>query len=247
MQPDIGQVITFEIKRDIANRYFGFRKLIEEDKIVLAEKIKQHRFILEKRISFDLIRIYILLRDEITTEDFLALIGLNKKLFYDSYLAGSDIIRQRVFRGIKLRGMTKKGRYKNALFDCYERLIEHVEHYRETFADLLAHHDMIKEEINLFYKNNDLRSIMGFMRSLGDTNLSGNMQGGMEPGIAGDIEGKLHLAQPPSPIDNSLPIMPPLPPLAAIRKELRKISNKAFAQHKEDIRSYLSQTRKPAR
>jgi len=29
---DISQTITLEIKQDIANRYFGFRKLIEEDK-----------------------------------------------------------------------------------------------------------------------------------------------------------------------------------------------------------------------
>jgi hypothetical protein len=242
MQPDIEQAITFEIKQDIANRYFGFRKLIEEDKIALAEKVRQHRFILEKRISFDLIRIYILLRDKGIIENFLSLIGLNKKLFYDSYLSESVTIRQRVFKGIKLRGLTKKGRHQNALFDCYERLIKHVEGYRETLAELLADHDTISEEIKLFYKNNDLHSILGFMHSLGDTGLSGNMQGGMEPGIAADIEAKLHLA-PPSPIDNSLPIMPPLPPLTTIRKHLKNIGNQAFKLHKDDIRRYLSQDR----
>jgi len=237
--PDIGHAITFEIKQDIANRYFSFRKLIEEDKLALTEKMRQYSFILEKRISFDLIRIYILLQDEILIENFLSLIGLNKRMFYDPYLTESKTIRRRVFEGVKLRGLTKKGCYKNALLDCYERLVDHVEQYREMFAELIADHEIISEEINIFYKKNDLSSILGFMRSLGDTDMHGNMQGGIEPGIATDLENKLQLT-PPSPISETLPIMPPLTPISAIRKELKQISSQAFDIHREDIHSYLS-------
>jgi hypothetical protein len=240
MQPDIGQAITFEIKQEIANRYFGFRKLIEEDKLALEEKTRQYSFVLEKKISFDLIRIYILLHDEVLIEKFLSLIGLDKKMFYDPYLAESETIRQRVFEGVKFRGLTRKGRYKNTLFDCYERLIVHVEKYREMFAELITDHDVINEEIEIFYKKNDLSSILGFMRTLDDTSPSGTMQGGIEPNIASSMEKNLQLTKP-KPIHNSLPIMPPLSPLDLIRKELKKISYTAFALHGEDLRSFLSQ------
>ncbi len=237
MQTDIGQTITLEIKQDIANRYFGFRKLIEEDKAALDEKICQYSFILEKRISFDLIRIYILLQDEILIEKFLSLIGLNMRMFYDPYLAESKTIRQRVFEGVKLRGLTKKGCYKNAIFDCYERLIEHVRQYREFIAELIADHETINEEIKLFYKKNDLGSILGFMRSLNDTGIN-PMQGGVEP-ITSSMEKKLQL-KPPRPISESLPIIPQLSPISAISKELKKISNQAFKLNRDDIHSYLS-------
>ena len=75
------EFLADEIKRDIAERYFGFRKLIEEDTIALKDKIKLHSFILEKRISFDLVRIYVLLKDENLIKEFLDLIGLHEELF----------------------------------------------------------------------------------------------------------------------------------------------------------------------
>ena len=64
LKQTIDEVLSTEIKRDIAERYFSFRKLIEEDEMDLEEKIRQYSIILEKRISFDLIRIYILLKKE---------------------------------------------------------------------------------------------------------------------------------------------------------------------------------------
>lgn len=239
MHTDIGQAITFELKRDIANRYFGFRKLIEEDKLALADRVHQYTFILEKRISFELIRIYILLKDEALIEKFLDLAGLEKRMFYDPYLTESKTIRNRVFEGITFRGLTQKGSYKNALMDCYDRLVNHVQQYREKFAELTDDQEMITEEIKLFYRQNDLNSILDFLRSLGncDSALNTNMQGGLEPDIAMDIEKKLLIA-PPCPIDQCLPVMPPMPPLTAIRKELKKIAKLAFSLHKEDIHSF---------
>ncbi len=239
MRQDIGQTLTFEIKQDIATRYFGFRKLIEDDKMALTEKIRQYSFILEKRISFDLIRIYIILRDEALIEDFLKLTGLDQKMFYDPYFIESKTIRKRVFEGVKLRGLTKKGCYKNALMDCYDRLVNHVEQYREKFAELIDDQEVINEEIKIFYKKNNLSTILGFLRSLGDTGLTGHMQGGMEPDIASDMDQKLQLAPPP-PISESLPIIPPLAPLSAIRKGLKRIGGQAFDLHKMDIHCYLS-------
>jgi len=239
MHTDIEKAISFEIKQDIPNRYFGFRKLIEEDKLALANRIRQYTFILEKIISFELIRIYILLKDETLIEKFIDLAGLNKRMFYDPYLTESKTIRKRVFEGIKFRGLTKKETYKNALIDCYGRLVNHVQQYRDKFAELTADQELIAEEIKLFYQKNDLSSILGFLRPLGnyDSALNANMQGGMEPDIAMKIEKKLQI-DPPCPIDRSMPVIPPITPLADIRKELKKIAGQAFNLHKEDIRSY---------
>lgn len=238
MQPSITDALTYEIKRDIANRYFGFRKLIEGDTLALSEKISQYSFILEKRISFDLIRIYILLRDETLIQEFLALTNLPEDIFYDPYLAQSENIRKRVFEGVRFRGLTKKGCFANAVIDCYERLIEHTGQYREQFAELVASQEMISSEIDLFYKKNDLNSILSFLRSLGDS-ASNSMQGGMEPNLAMELEDKLKIT-PPTPINQLLPVIPPLVPLSAIRQQLKKIIDKAFNLQSRDIHDYLS-------
>lgn len=238
MQPDIAEVLAFEIKQEMANRYFGFRKLIEEDKLALADKVRQHAFILEKRISFDLIRIYILLRDEGLIGEFLALAHIPEQLFYDPYLAESETIRQRVFAGLQIRGLTRKGCFANTVTDCYLRLVEHVALYREKFAELESTREEISAEIAHFYKNNDLGSILAFLRGLGNVEISGAMQGGMEPDMARDLDRKLRI-EPPESVTSYLPVLPPLPPLAAINRELNSLIGRAFSRQGHDLHDYL--------
>ena len=239
MQPSIADALTYEIKQEIANRYFGFRKLIEEDKLVLSEKIRQFTFILEKRICFGLIRIYILLRDEGLIEQFLALANLPDDLYYDPYLTQSKTIRKRVFEGVRFRGLTRKGCFTNAVIDCYEQLVDNVDQYRGQFAELVATREMINAEVELFYKKNDLGSILGFLRGLGEASISGQMQGGMETNLAAELDRKLRITLP-EPITEHLPVIPPLPPLTAIRRQLKEIIARAFDLQGQDIHDYLS-------
>jgi len=240
MKHNVEDAIAYEVKREIADRYFGFRKLIEDDTLSLAEQVRQHTRILEKRISFDLIRIYILLKDEKLIQDFLNLVGIHEQLFYDPYLTESPTIRKRVFEKVRFRGLTSKGCFVNAIEDSYERLTEHIAQYRETFAELEDNQEMIKEEIKLFYKKNDLSSILGFLRSLGEFKTDGgHMQGDLETDIAGELEKRLQISQP-EPIEHFLPVIPPLAPLSTIKGELKKIITRAYKNHKTDIHQYIS-------
>ena len=232
--PNIHEVLAYEIKKEIADRYFGFRKLIEDDKLDFVEKTRQYSFILEKRISFDLIRIYIVLKDEPLINRFLALTGLPADLFYDPYLTQSDTIRQRVFSGIRIHGLTHAGRFKNLVFDCYERLEVHVVEYRTRFDELKKSRDEINEEIETFYRKNDLGTIMGFLKTLGDPNKVGSMEGGMEIGMAQSMEAKMRIA-PQLPPEHYLPVIPSLPPMASIKKELQEIIRSAYEDHGAEL------------
>ncbi|MBW2501727.1 MAG: hypothetical protein JRD39_02190, partial [Deltaproteobacteria bacterium] len=75
MKTNFEDILAVELKREIAERYFGFRKMIEEDNLDLTEKIKSQLAILEKRISYELIRIYILLKDDGLIHEFMELTG----------------------------------------------------------------------------------------------------------------------------------------------------------------------------
>lgn len=240
MNPDINDVLAYEIKKEIADRYFGFRKLIEDDKLDFAEKTRQYSFILEKRISFDLIRIYIILKDEDLIQRFLALTGLVTDLFYDPYLTQSNTIRERVFSGVHIHGLTHAGRFKNMVFECYERLEVHIIEYRAKFDELEKYRADISEEIETFYRKNDLGSIMGFLKTLGDPNKSGSMEGGMEMGMAQSMEKKMRI-DPPLPPEHYLPIIPPLPNLATVRPALKEIIREAYERHGKELLQLLSQ------
>jgi len=223
--------MAVELKKEIAERYFGFRKMIEEDTLDLTQKMKYQLTILEKRISFELIRIYILLKDEGLIQDFMELTGWEERLFYEPYITESETIRKKVFKGIEISGLTRGGRFKNLVFDAYERLVEHVEHYREHLEEIETCRETINAEIELFYRKNDIGNIMGFLRSM--DSIGGNEDTmGITPAVGSPstLENKMRLQEPP-PIDPELIDVPPLIPLPNISRDLKKLTDKAFKMH----------------
>ncbi len=235
----IDKILSDEVKHDLAERYFSFRKLIEEDKLDFEKKLRIDTFILEKRISFDLIRIYILIKQEPLIIKFLRLAGFDKNIFYDPYLTESPTIRERVFQGQKTHGFTRYLRYKNLVYDCYDRLEIHVYLYHKKFLELEQDVDVINHEIELFYQKNDLVSIMSFLRSMDDNNAMQKQMGGIEKGIAEDLDRKmkLHLLKP---LDTYLPVLESIPPLSEIQSQLRIIIKDAYENHSTEEKEFFS-------
>lgn len=231
MEIDISKVMAYEIKKEMAERYFGFRKLIDDDKSKLAVLVRRQTITSEQRIVGDLARIYILLKEQRLIKRFLALTGLEEELFYDEYLVTSPTIRARVFSGMESRGLTRAGRFKNLLLDCYDQLVADVDAYREKFGELLESREFISAEIKLFYQKNDLSSMLGFLRQLdGDDNAG--LAGPVVAKVGEDMEAKLKL-EPPEAIEHHLPVIPPLVAPARIRGELKKLAEEALASHPE--------------
>ena len=149
METDISKVLAYEIKKELADRYFGFRKFIEQEKFDLASQARHHLHI-EQKIAYDLVRIYIMLNEPALIHIFFELTGLDEDTFYDPYTISSPTIRQRVFEGITVKGLTRAGRFKKLLLNCYDNLTRHVEEYREKIAEMLLDHETIMEEIKIF-------------------------------------------------------------------------------------------------
>ncbi len=242
----LDEVLSAEVKQDLANRYFGFRKLIEEDKLDLAQKIREYSFILQKRISFDLIRIYILLGSETLIGEFLQLAGISERLFYDPHLVESPTIQARVFECQRFRGFTKAGRFQNFILDCYEKLAFHIVRYREKVGELEVEQGAIAREIQLFYQQNDLNAILGFLKRLGDEEATGAMQGGMETGLTEELNEKLKI-EVPLPIEQVLPVIPSPTPLIVIRPALKRLAKAAYRQQRPEIRAMFAHHSTPCR
>jgi hypothetical protein len=232
MESDITKFLSYEIKKELAERYFGFRKLIEEDKDTLKKDLRHSNQTIGNRIVLDLSRLYILLQDESLIDQFLNLTGLGEKFFYDPYILTSPTIRARVFSGVKAKGLTASGRFKNLLMCLYEALIKDIEEYRERLTELIDSQKTIEEEIKIFSQNNDIGSIIGFLRNIdGDKSTHGSLEGGISSGFSESLENKMKVPPPPRVIEE-LPILPPLTPLPQIKKEIKKLAEQAFKLHK---------------
>ena len=230
---DFAQTLAFEVKKEIADRYFGFRKIIEEDSDDYQKEIISSTIILETKIGFDLLRIYALLREDALIEKFYTLTNLGDVLFFDSYVSSSPSIRKRLFQDQKVRGFFRKSRFRNMFFDVYESLREHVNDYRERIAMLAEDHNVIEEEIKLFYQKNDISGIMLFLRNLdGDSGTSGTMSGGIDGGGAISMEQKMRI-QAPQPVEKFLPVLQAIPDARTISAELQALVNTAYERQPE--------------
>ncbi len=226
MDADISKVLSYEIRKEVADRYFGFRKLIEDDSQDLHRKMRFQSRTAEQAVGHALTRIYILLGDEGLIHDFLQLAGLDELIYYDPYLLESPTLRVRALEGMRGRGFTRAGRFENLLLDSYQLLEESVAVYRDRFDEIEENLETIKEEIKIFYQKNDLSSIMNFFRSM-DGAYDSPLQGEIQSGGDDKLESSMRI-QPPSPIEHSLPLIPPLMPLSAVKKQLKQLAKRAF-------------------
>ncbi len=232
MQDDISKHLAFEIKKEMADRYFGFRKLIEED----IQDYDNHVFAsfrrLEQEIGFDLVRLYILLKDEDLIHEFFQLAGMDQMIFYDPYLAESPTLKKKVFAGRKTRGLTKAGRFKNMIFDTYETLAKDIEEYRRSLMKLAGDRENIVAEINHFYKKHDLGTMMDFLRGIDGSGLykSGSMEGSIVAQSGQQLDEKMRVSPPP-PVEELLPNVPPVAPLSHIKGKLKKIIERSYRRH----------------
>ncbi len=227
---DFAKTLAFEVKKEIAERYFGFRKIIEEDSDYYRQDIISSTLVLETQIGFDLLRIYALLQEDQLIEDFYQLTKLGDVLFFDSYVASSPTIRKQLLESQPIRGFFRKSRFHNMFFDLYEILRSHVDSYRSQIAALIEDHEVIEEEIKMFYQKNDISGIMLFLRNLdGDSSTSGTMSGNLDSGGSISMEEKMRL-QAPQPVEKFLPILQAIPDPADIQPELKALVNRAYQQ-----------------
>ncbi len=239
MMQDIDQILSLELRKEIADRYFGLRKTIEEDIRLYDQQLNDSLDAMETTIGVDLIRMYILLHDRTVIESFQNLTGLSSNLFFDPYLLESRTIRRRLFSKTErswARGFTKKQKYTTLVYTLYRRLYLAVEEYRQSLQQLMEEEETIAEEIKIFYRNNDLPTIMGFLRHLDhDTPHDGFMAGEIMAERDRKLDEKIHI-QPPQKPGSVLPIIPELKPLKEVKKSLAQLARQAFElQGRPDI------------
>lgn len=238
---NIEQMLSLEIKKEIADRYFGFRKLIEEDRQTFDRRIGEARQLLDKTVGVELIKIYFLLHTEHLIQNFFRLTGLRDTLFFVPNRPVDTDACHRLFFGQKYHGLTRRARFRSLFLDTYSRLTQALADYEVALNNLREERNTIVEEIEIFYRKNDLGLMMEFMRSL-----NGN-PGGETAHMSAHISphrdsrlGEKMLIEPPLEVEQLLPTFAVPPPLPKCKKDLVQLIDSAFAEQGcPEIRSYV--------
>lgn len=235
MEQDIGKALTYQIKREIAERYFGYRKIIEEDRQALEAMIAGLRFLYEQKIGRDIVRIYILLRDLNLIDEFMSLAGWKGRPFFDQYVVESGTIREQLLKNIGLHGWMAHSRFTNLFLDCHERLYLDAFEYREKLDEVLEEAQVIDEEIRQFKEKFVLEEIMSFLNTLDRRDdLVGVLGENLPTGRAEDLSSRLELV-PVGDLEELLPKVPELPQPNKVKNSLKDLAHRVAKSHKEEV------------
>ncbi|WP_022852583.1 hypothetical protein [Thermodesulfatator atlanticus] len=228
MEEDVAKALAYQVKRDLAERYFGARRAIEEDSKNYFRKIEELKKKFLPKLAESFARIYTLLNyDEELIKKFLEITGLK-----EAYFRSEQKDALETFKGFKLKGFTSKGRFKNLFLESYARLYDLVNEYRKELDELKVEAEVINHEIEIFKEKFNLTEIMHFLKDLeGPSEFADLGLTSLEESVS-KLEDKLEFKKIPPP-EKFLPDISALPPLKEISKPLGSLAKEAFNKHKE--------------
>jgi hypothetical protein len=234
---DLTKALTFEIKKDIADRYFGFRKRIETASNEYLDKLQTGAKEKTAEIIAEVERMHCLLRKDDLFRSFVDFIRLPDVLA--STMACSMACRtvnpqcpsqwQLLFAGLKGNGLTRRRRYRNLVYHIYSSLADKIAAYRDIFTRLEEEQEDICREIDSFYRKNDLSGILNFLREIDNPGgfHSGILQADRASLAGRDMDEELRM-QPPPPVTTRMHSLVQPPPLQEAKATLDGLLKQAF-------------------
>ncbi len=233
---ELADSLAIEVKREIAERYFTHRKVVEEEVEDYLDALKKFRK-KEEEVTKELLRLVYLLEDEDLLKRFHELTGIPLEEFADEYLLEASHIRKRLFRGLKGRGLTSKGRFLHLFEDTYKRLFEKLNSYRKEFLKLKRQAELVNSDIEEFNRSYDLSSMLSFFNALSDSSPPIGAVENMEE-VTKSLEGQLKFKKVPPP-EEEFPELKVPPEWKKVHRELSKLAKEAYKRHPESAREIL--------
>lgn len=225
---DFINAIAYEVKQEIANRYFGFRSRTETEMEQYLEKLHDADRDHLAAIRLDLRRMRVLLCQERFFKDFLLMMGLPQ----DIAAGQSSPDATSLFTGLKGEGFSRWRRYRDLAFKVYQSLAKDIVSYRAAWVDLDDEYAEICTRIDDFHRNNDLSGILSFLRTFdsADSERLKFLHTQSAPRSDRSVDQELRIPHP-RPVTDILPALPALPPLKQVKAAMSRLLESAYALH----------------
>ena len=226
---DISKALVYEIKQDIANRYFGFRKQIETESHQYLSNLQSVDEKYTANIVTDMQRMHCLLQNDQLFSTFIEFTGIPESIGSLHTDPQSPAKWQQLFAGMRGKGFTRARRFRNLVYNIYSLLAADVNTYRDIFINLEEEHEGICKEIHRFYRMNDLSGILNFLREIDNTDaMHSSLLYTDSPNMAGQrMEEELRIKPPPA-VTSRMPSLPQLPVFKTARPFLDSLIPQAF-------------------
>lgn len=229
---DFAHAIAYEVKQEIADRYFGFRTRIENQAKEYLAKMQETSTEFSVGIQLDLCRMQFLLQQPPLFRSFLHLINLPLEEAINLCSRQTHPKGQELFLAMRGEGFTRWRRFRSLAILVYRSLAENIAAYRDIYLLLQEEHAEICMEIDKFQRQNDLSDILCFLRNLDspDAERLNFLHSNSALQCAKTLDQDLHIA-PPAPVTEAMILLNLLPPFKEIKDQFTELLKQAFAQH----------------
>jgi hypothetical protein len=217
--------LRVQIKKEIVDNYFADRVYLEEDTNLLHQEGQAYTndlAILGKR--------FMALYQALGSKDACALLMDVLKIetwpFYQEYSNLPSREQSDLLKDCRLRGLTAYRRFRNLVFDLYERLQQESVKLNEAYAKIQTHLKLLTEDINKFNLSYDFGLIAAQIEAM-EGGRDESMSGGLLAPEREELSTRMRFKRLKL-TDEELPPVPVLPPLKEIQRKLDSLIGKIY-------------------
>jgi hypothetical protein len=217
--------LKFHIKKEIVDNYFADRVYLEEDTELLHQEVQSYvkdLDILRKRFM----ALYHILGSKDACALLMDVLKMEAWPFYPEYCNLSSREQMDLLRECRSRGLTAYRRFRNRIFDLYERLQQESIKVSEAYAQIQTHLKLLNEDINKFNLTYDFGLIAAQIEAL-DGGRDDSMSGGLLAPEREELSTRMRFKRQKL-TDEELPPVAALPPLKDIQRKLDSLAGKIY-------------------
>ncbi|MBI5586510.1 MAG: hypothetical protein HY892_22085 [Deltaproteobacteria bacterium] len=238
---DIAAALAYQVKKEIAENYFGTRRELEEEREELLAQGQKIQKTWEQEVLATLRMIVSLFPDPEKGRAFLNLVGQEDLPGWTS--EASPRVFSEALAACRLPlTFTSKGKYRALIEHLYLLAVERSKQVLERHSTWQKKVALHNEEVVQFGISFNLTEILSFIKALeGADELKGVLGENLDPRAVPELEQKLQMKViPPGSPGAREP--KPLPEFKGIRDGLRALADRSFDQQAGEIKACLRPT-----
>jgi hypothetical protein len=217
--------LKFHIKKEIVDNFFADRVYVEEDTELLGQEVQDYARGMAS-LGQRFMALYQALGSKDACARMMELLKLEAWPFYPEYGKLSPREQQDLLKDTRRHGLTGFRRFRNLIFELYERLQQENVTLHEAYNQIQTHLKLLNEDVNKFNLSYDFGLIAAQMEAL-DGGREESMTGGMLAPEREELSTRMRFKRQKL-TDEQLPPAPVLPPLAAIKGELTALLDRIY-------------------
>jgi hypothetical protein len=220
------EALKVHIKKEIIDNYFADRVYLEEDTELLQQELEAYAQDLA-RLGQSFMALYQALGSKNACALVMGVLKIEAWPFYPEYCNLSAREQQDLLKDTRRHGLTAYRRFRNLIFDLYERLQQESVKLHEVYGKIQTHLKLLNEDIDKFNLSYDFGLIAAQIEA---------MEGGREEAMSGgllapereELSTRMRFKRRKL-TDEQLPPVPALPPLAEIKGKLEALLDRIYA------------------